>query len=366
MPSPDVSLLSNLLGRTRPSFLCAASLFLGALLLAAACDEYIPPSKGTGGGPAFVEVGPLACEGGKDVVLSDRTNYEFSNALKISRSVLRSGTDLEFDWSEVTRDFFGDSLDPASDLDLIAITLWRLTPEEIEEGLRHDDLPLSKNMGVLTSYPDGGKVSEKLYDFTLLGKPFDREKAAQFFDTEAPDYGFPQESHTFMVMASRGEELGKDVRMLHLFTLDANAEATRLPLTSESTKLTYEVELEKSDALGVPVGTPDLNVFWSQMTENSLGNKYAGALITKAVVARFTESRAELEKDFLHIEEHATGWWQSENLAGRSVNLGTLTDRDGASFPGIDETATWMVALFCTKECNSPAPWSLHFLEPCP
>jgi hypothetical protein len=66
------------------------------------------------------------------------------------------------------------------------------------------------------------------------------------------------------------------------------------------------------------------------------------------------------------LEEFADGWWSTDELAGTSVELGTLTAEDGGAFSGITADGLWLLALFCTANCNNPAPISIAFLEACP
>jgi hypothetical protein len=39
-------------------------------------------------------------------------------------------------------------------------------------------------------------------------------------------------------------------------------------------------------------------------------------------------------------------------------------DGNGAGFPGIDDTGTWLVGLICGN-CRNPAPWYMTILKPC-
>jgi hypothetical protein len=45
------------------------------------------------------------------------------------------------------------------------------------------------------------------------------------------------------------------------------------------------------------------------------------------------------------------------------LDFTTLVDDAGNSFPGIDSTGTWLVALICTN-CRNPAPYYLTILKP--
>ena len=301
------------------------------------------------------------------IAITDETNYSFSSTLSIETSTLKDATDLNFDWSEVTIDFFGKPVDPAEDIDLVLISLFHLTPEELQDALNRDDLPRSANEGVITTYPDGSYTSQHLLGFGLLGNPLpDVDEIWKRFDTSHPEFEYPQDQYTFLLMAATGTSIGRGARMLSLFNLDPASEKTELSLTNDSTLLDYSVDLDRAEPVFVPAAEPSVIIDWDAMTLNALGNEYQRTQITEAVVAHFdTDSLDDLEADFLNLKDNASGWWSGTMVAGTSIDLETLTDAAGASFPGIDERGTWLVALFCTSACNNPAPWSITILEPC-
>ena len=169
-----------------------------------------------------------------------------------------------------------------------------------------------------------------------------------------------------MVMVATGEVPGKGTRMLGFFKLDPDSTNTVVTLTNDSTTLDYTVDLASITRIPVPAGMAELSIDWSQMTTNALGNEYLGTQITNAVVAHYSMTLAELEEQFVFLEERSDGWWEADVLAGTSIALDTLEDADGNTFAGIDDEGVWLVALRCTTNCNNPAPWSITVLKPCP
>jgi hypothetical protein len=336
----------------------AAALLLLLLLLAGAC--------GSGGRSSPPAIPSAACmDPTANVVITDATNYTLSNDFTIQLARLKDNTDLLFDWSGVTRDFFGKSLDPAADIDIFLVSLWALTPDQIRDALRIDDLPLTSNSGVITTFPDGTYTSQHLLGFNELGNPLPADQVWSRFNTADPNFAYPQDQYTFLAMASTGTEVGKGPRMLAMFHIDPAATDTSLLMTNHSTKLSYSVDLLRGAPVQVPAGIPALTIDWSQMTTNAIGNPYNYYQITSAAVAHYpAKSVAELEPQFLSLEDIADGWWSGDVLSGSSISLGTLVDKNGAAFPGIDDNGVWMAALFCTN-CNNPAPWSITVLQPC-
>ncbi len=298
--------------------------------------------------------------------ITDDTNYSLSNSFTIQMSTLKDATDLTFDWSRLARDFFGKPVDPLADIDVVLISLWHLTPAALSTALQNDNLSLSSNAGAITTYPDGSYTSQNLLGFNSLGNPLPVADLWKRFDTSNPNFQYPQDQYTFMAMASTGTILGKGARTLSLFNIAPGSNVTRLDLTNDSTKLDYSVHLTNAKAVKIPGALPGLTIDWGQMTVNALGNEYIPAQITQAVVAHFaTSSRADLEAQFLNLESSADGWWSGKVLSGTSIDLGTLANANGGTFPGVDGNGIWLAALFCTESCNNPAPWSITFLESC-
>jgi hypothetical protein len=299
------------------------------------------------------------------VVITDPTNYALTDSFDMQVATLKDNTDLVFDWSKVTVDFFGKPVNPAADIDTVLISLWQLTPQTIEDELKADDLPLATNKGIITTYPDGSYTQQNLLSFNELGNPLPTEDLWARFNTADPSFMFPQDQFTFLAMAQTGTEPGKNPRMISLFHIDPSATQTKLDFTNESTKLSYSVDLLRAHPMEVPAAFPGLTIDWSQMSTNALGNIYTYSQITRAAVAHYkTETLAQLQASFLSLEEIADGWWSGPVVAGASIDLGGLTDAGGGAFPGIDDTGVWMAALFCDN-CNNPAPWSITILQPC-
>jgi hypothetical protein len=299
--------------------------------------------------------------------ITDDTNYTFASTLDVAMTTLRDATDLRFDWTRLTHDFFGKPIDPAADINLVVVSLWEQTPAELNESLAKDDLERSASEGAVMTYPDGTYTELNLLSFGVLGNPLpDEEEIWSRFDTSHPNFDYPQDQYTFLLMACTGTTIGRGSRMLASFNLDPSSTETELVLGNDSTTLEYAVSLTGAKPVSVPSDQASLTIEWGEMTVNALGNDYLPTQITEAVVAHFaTDSLVELEEQFLNLQEIADGWWSGAVTAGTSIDLGTLTDTSGATFPGIDENGTWLVALFCTQGCSNPAPWSITILEPC-
>lgn len=321
-----------------------------------------------GDAPAGKDTEPSCPSEPAEFAITDDTNYVFTSSLEIEMATLKDATDLRFEWTSITQDFFGRTIDPAVDINLVLVSLWEQTPDELNASLTRDTLERNASEGAIMTYPDGSYTEANLLSFGVLGNPLpDESEIWSRFDTAHPDFEYPQDQYTFLLMASTGTTIGRGARMLAMFNLDPSATQTELALTNDSTTLDYTVSLTGAKPISVPSGQASLTIEWGQMTVNALGNEFLPTQITEAVVAHFaTDSFAELEAQFLNLESLADGWWTGPVAFGTSLDLGTLRDAGGAPFPGIDENGTWLVALFCTtNDCNNPAPWSITILTPC-
>ena len=326
-----------------------------------ACAAIAPACGGSGASMVNACASPAA-----SFAITDDTNYSFTDSISIEMSTLKDATDLTFDWGSVTTDFLGKPVDAANDIDVVLISLWHMTPDVIKDNIKHDMLPLGANVGVITTYPDGSYTSKNLLGFDLLGNPLPPADLWMRFDTSDPSFQYPQDQYTFLMMASTGTTLGKNARMLSLFNLDPSSTKTSLTMTNASAQLDFTANLTAARAIGVPAGVPGLTIDWSQMTVNALGNPYIHGQITLAAVAHYaSKTLPELEQQFQNLQEIADGWWSGPVISGASIDLGTLVDGSGAAFPGVDTNGVWLAALFCTDNCNNPAPWSITVLEAC-
>jgi hypothetical protein len=324
---------------------------------------------GTGGmgGTAGMGTSPQCDAPEGQVVITDDTNYALPSTLSVKSAKLKDATDLEFDWGGLEHDLFGRPVDAKSDIDLVLISLWSLTPDELTVALQRDNLTTNDSVGVITTYPKDDFTSQHLLGFDYTGNPIPEGDIWRYFDTNNANFHYPADTHTFLVIAETGTVLGKGGRMLSYFTLDPAATETKLIIDDSSSTVTYDVDLARARPLHVPAATSAITLNWGKMTTNALGNPYDWNQINDAVVAHFTnETLADLENDFLNLESLAEGWWKGEVAAGKSIDLSKLTNTQGETFPGIDDQGIWLTALFCTINCGNPAPWSITVLEPCP
>jgi len=314
-------------------------------------------AAGCGGGGGAQ---PTMCFGA-NVVANEKNDYAFSSQITLQPVTVASMSNLAFDWSGLTRDFEGHAVTPATDLGLAIVMFWDLPLAQFETDLNADalytaDLIFSPPLSLQLT----GATSAHLYDFTVNTTPVTPEMINPYFDAAM----YTPANSSFLVGVQAGTELGRQIKMLQAFNLDASSSVTNVAITNDSTKLTYTANLHSLTITGVPAGTPALTLDWSQMTTNALGRPFMSGYVTDAVVGHYTQTPAELETQFLDLDRIATATYRAQIPPGSTLDFTTLKDEHGVSFPGIDGSGTWLVGLTCGN-CRNPAPWYMTILKPC-
>jgi hypothetical protein len=228
------------------------------------------------------------------------------------------------------------------------------------DNLPTHDLVVSPPPSIALS---GSATSAMLYDFTVMGTPIDPTTYNAYFSTTT----HPPAETTYLVAVQTGANIGTGIRMLQTFQLDDASTSTSVALTNTSTMLKYTANLHSLHPTGVPAGMPALMLDWGSLDGkmNALGGTFIATNIVSAIVGHYTQTPAQLESQFLDLELIATDLYRADINSGTLLDFTTLKDAAGNSFPGVDATGTWLVALTCGS-CRNPAPWYLTILEPTP
>jgi len=313
----------------------------------------------------------IACSGGSNpqatmcfganVVANEKNNYAFTSTITLPPVTVAPMSNLKFEWGGLTRDFLGHPLNPAGDLGTAIMMIWALPRAEFEADLNADalytaDLVVSPPLNL----PLAGETSGQLHNFLVNGTALSPAMFNDYFDATL----YTPANSTFIIAVQTGLDLGRGIRMLQAFNLDASSTVTSVALTNDSTKLTYAASLHDLTITGVPGGTPALTLDWSQMHTNALGAEFKEAYVTSAVVGHYTQTPAELEAGFLDLDRIATATYRADIPSGSVLDFTTLRDEHGAAFPGIDDSGTWLVGLICGN-CRNPAPWYMTILKTC-
>ncbi len=311
-------------------------------------------SGGSGGMPAAM------CE--TNLTASDATNYKFSSSLTVDVTKVQTGSDVKFDWSGVKKDLLGHDLD-VSTIGMVEVELWNLTQANFEKKLNDDALGQSDLAIIASIVPAPGTTSGDIYQLTDMGAPYRKDQIDPYLDTTT----YPPDTHLYTVMLADGMTYGKGTRMIAGFSFDPTVTNTQVNVTSDSTQLSLTADLHSQTAFTVPAGTPAIKVDWTNMTKTAAGLVFEPTYVTQIRVGKYSKSATDLEDktNFLNLDTIADTMYSAEVTAGTTFDLSQTKDPNGAAFPGIDSTHTWIVALNCTEQCTNPAPWYLAVLKTC-
>jgi hypothetical protein len=346
-------------------------------LLAAACgaDDDAGPSPSAGGmtggggnGSGGKPPGGLSCSGlSKDaaggVVLeaSALDNYAFVSKLSIEVTPVAAGAELTFDWSALSKDFQGHSIDPKADIEMVNLLIWRLTQAEFETKLSNDELEAGDLLVTGMVKTRNTRTSAGLFEFqSLAGEPFEPEVWLSYLNPEVYD---PAE-HSYTIVAASGEMAGQGSRMLKAFRLDPALTSTEVVIDDSSTNPTYDADLTSLQPTAVPAGSAEISIEWNELAVNAMGRAFVPNGIDEVIVAKYSLTPSELETRFLDLETIADQMYRSEVASGNRIDLSTLETDAGQSFDGIDASGTWLLALVCGS-CRNPAPGFISILVPC-
>jgi hypothetical protein len=313
------------------------------------------------GAGCFTDTATVDEDGNWLLMANPANNYSFTSDITVSVTSVAPNTELTFDWSTLTKDFIGHSMDAAASVDMAVVILWQLTHEQMQEKLNNDDLAAADAAAAIALYTEKMRTNGSIFEFVVAGGG---ELPREELMTRLDPTQFDPAQYTYTVMPSEGTFLGRGVKAVQAFRLDPASANTRVDITEQSTALTYAVDLQSLTPIKFPAGTNAVTVDWSDMETNALGRPFVERSIYEVMVAHYAMTPAELEAQFLDLELIADQMWRGDVPAGDDLSLTELVDANGQPFTGIDGTGTWVLALICGT-CGNPAPWYLTRLETC-
>jgi hypothetical protein len=289
-------------------------------------------------------------------------NYKFHSELSVDVTKVQPSTELHFDWSGVKKDLLGHDVD-LSQISMVEIGLWNLTLDQFEKKLNDDTLAQHDLAIIATIIPaTPGATTGSIYDLTEMGSKLTKADIDPYLDINM----FPPVNHIYTAMVANGDVYGKGTRMLTGFQLDAASTNTQVNVTSDSTKLSLTADLHTLTPLTVPAGTPGITFDWTDLMTSAANLEIDPTQITKIRVGKYSISATDMEQqnNFLNLDALADTLYTATVAAGTSYDLSKTKDANMNTFPGIDDTHTWIVALNC-GDCANPAPWYMTILKPC-
>jgi hypothetical protein len=195
-----------------------------------------PPSGATSGCTSkavTVSQQPTTCNGAS-IIAKEANDYAFSSTITLTPVTVKQMSNLTFDWSGVSKDFLGHTLQ-AGDLNTALAMLWGLKLSDLQTALNADELFTSD---LVVSPPPSmaiaGNTTAKLYDFTINGTALPADMINGYFDAAT----YTPANSTYLFGVQHGTELGREMKMLQAFNVDASSSNTNVTMTNDSTKMT--------------------------------------------------------------------------------------------------------------------------------
>lgn len=282
--------------------------------------------------------------------LADANNYAYTSALTPGVQDVALRSDFTVDWSGLTTDLLGHDMDPALDVEYVwMIQFPNRTEEELVDLLVGDAL-LQEDIGAVVQFSNGdGRTSATLSEFVFPpNAPID------------PEDDFTDGSGTWILRATTGL---LTTRMLSFVRPSDASAVTTLTLASDSAALAFDADLGSLEKYAFDEELDAYTVDWSGLTKHAGGAEIDLSRIDQLMLARYDGlSVADLEEQFLDIELIASATYTADVYGLTSIDLATITDVGGASFPGFGADTRWLLALRCTT-CANPSPPFLTVVE---
>jgi len=296
------------------------------------------------------DTGDSASDVSGDLVLDDSNNYSFSGTLNIPSTPVQSQTDLTVDWSALAYDFQCHEVDPANDIDNVAVLVFQdLSEEEVEDGLVNDTLS-QLDLSAYISLEMDAATSTQLSLLTFFGT-----------DPEILEH-FTEGSGTWLWMFTTGTEVTQGARMFHFMEPLDSETNNSVTIESGCDVLDAQVDLKTLNPAQIATTGP-WTVDWSNLTLDGRGSELTLSQIDGVMLGHYTDKTIEeLEGQVLDLEYIADTLWTSDVKSGTTIALTDLESETG-NFSELSADGVWILALTCSS-CSNPAPLFLTLLEP--
>lgn len=268
--------------------------------------------------------------------IEDVHNFSYTSRLDVATEVLAARTDGTVDWSDLRQDIRGRPVEPQVEPGEAVLLLFPLlSAGEVQQLIAAD----SMTQDVIGAYfiCEPQTPSCALSEFCLEHTCLD---PAEYFEASRG---------TWMVVLRDGST--QQALSFAFLEPDDSSDQSLAALDDSSALLQVQADLSGSDPLMV-VGDPELELGWAGLTQDGLGNPLALHRLDLLELARFEGGSAELEAEFLLLDELDAERWTSDVEGQLSADL---RDLDGAAFEGVDADGTWLLALRCSS-CLNPVP----------
>ena len=342
-------------------------ILFGFLLLVAGCAEADDVDARPDPSDATVSKDPICAEQDYVLSLDSAHNYEFESEVDIKVFELREYPNIpSIDWSAVTTDILGRSINPAEDIGHIEIILWNVDDyETFEHWLNIDELEMDRVETMVNLESEIIANSNMIATLDQFGSFGTKVDAETFFHSTHP---FPSDDYKFVLVFGRGTTIGYDAVSAAFLKPVASPNAPKdLKLDNDAISLRYTAKLNR-ETYSIPQDG-NTTFDWLEMIgqPNALGQALTPNQVGKIMLTFYKDKNIdELEESFIDLEAIADRKYAYSLSTPEPVSIFSMTDENGNVFDGFEEEeGTWLISLWCTNSCNNPAPKFLATLSPC-
>lgn len=288
-----------------------------------------------------------------DLVYTDANNYSFNASLDVETVNLAEGADSTIDWSGLTTDIRGRSVDPAG-IDRATIVAFNVSKEEVLDSINTNSLNQSAIRDYRQFENDEGRTSALMSEFTILGNDF----------VPAEDFVEHTDATWTWAVVLWDEADGREDILTDVFMVPTPGEpAQQLTIDNDTASLSFEVDLHSAPPLEVLAGQDSYTFDWSQATTEAAGQAFDTAVADRLMIGRVDGSVTDVEANILTVLDSAPEIYRMEVRGETYADLMEATERSsGASFAGFTTEGTWLIGIECTT-CTSPTPLLLSVVE---
>ena len=292
-----------------------------------------------------------------NVVIEDANNYTSTSGLNIPVVETTAGADLSISWDGITQDLL---CHPAGSIDNVAfLRIGNMSQAQVEDKLAKG-LLTATTVTTYREFHTAGATSTMLSALSF-GQP----KLVP-----ATDYVMATGTQ-YLLLFAHGTVLGVGAQSMVFLSPSATSVNTTVaapnPCGTGGNFLSFTANLSTMP-VSIPTAGP-WKVDWSQVTKDNFGQKldFSQTTLDKVEVGFFQGKQpAEIQSDFLNIEQDATSLYTYSVPAGQKYVDLMSTPTKGGTFPGFASTdGTWAVAVLCST-CQVPAPVVFSILQPTP
>ena len=292
-----------------------------------------------------------------EMVVSDANNYSFTVGVDFGEIEMTEGTDGTVDWSGVTTDMRGNTIESPADIELVRLVSLTLDQADVETAVAAGTLTQEYIRTPWEFVNSDGASSCSLSDFQVTGN---------YFDPGSPDQGLgfyiPDGVTTSWIASlwANNPKLGA-YEILSTVFLVPTAESTNTMAAMTTTSATIDFTADLHSATPVTVG-PDAGTYsldWTAVTQDPQGKPFDFTKASDLFIAHLStaSSITDVEGSLL-TSLNASDTWLMDVYGDPAVDdlSQAISPTDGSAFAGFTEDGIWIIGIL-NPDGSEPAPY---------